>query len=108
MLKKNLLLIVALLFTGLAFSQRTTAIQCGKLLVVKTGTVSDNKVIVVRDNIIQKIVPKADFKDKVDSIIHLSNYFVLPGLIDCHPHVLLQSDITSDDHAAQLLKGSIP
>ncbi|PZX62207.1 metal-dependent hydrolase family protein [Hydrotalea sandarakina] len=108
MLKKNLLLLVALLFTGLAFSQRTTAIQCGKLLDVKTGTVSDNQVIVVRDNIIQKIVPKADFKDKVDSIINLSNYFVLPGLIDCHTHVLLQGDITSDDYAAQLLKESIP
>jgi imidazolonepropionase-like amidohydrolase len=108
MLKKNLLVLVALLFTGLAFSQRTTAIQCGKLLDVKTGTVSDNQVIVVRDNIIQKIVPKADFKDKVDSTTNLSNYFVLPGLIDCHTHVLLQGDITSDDYAAQLLKESIP
>ncbi|MDE3125186.1 MAG: amidohydrolase family protein [Bacteroidota bacterium] len=99
-------------FLGILFinanSQKITAIQCGKLLDVNTGTVSSNQVIIVKNNIIQKIVSKADFKDKVDSTVNLSDYFVLPGLIDCHTHVLLQGDITSDDYAEQLLKESIP
>ena len=52
--------------------------------------------------------PLANFKQKTDSLIDLSGYFVLPGLIDCHTHVLLQGDITSEDYDVQLLKESIP
>ena len=33
---------------------------------------------------------------------------VLPGLADCHTHVLLQGDITAEDYDEQLLKESIP
>jgi hypothetical protein len=32
----------------------------------------------------------------------------MPGLIDCHTHVLLQADITSEDYDVQILKESIP
>jgi imidazolonepropionase-like amidohydrolase len=32
----------------------------------------------------------------------------MPGLIDCHTHVLLQGDITSEDYDVQILKESIP
>jgi len=33
---------------------------------------------------------------------------VLPGLIDCHTHVLLQGDVTMQDYDDQVLKESIP
>ncbi len=109
MLKKYTILSATLLLMfSFARSQKITAIKCGKLLDVKLGTVGNNQVIIIKDNIIQKIVPKVEFQEKVDSTIDLSDYFVLPGLIDCHTHVLLQGDITSDDYAEQLLKESIP
>ena len=41
------------------------------------------------------------------AIIDLSDKTVLPGLIDCHMHVLLQGDVTSEDYDGQILKESI-
>lgn len=89
-------------------AQKTIAIKCGQLLDTKSGQTLSNQIIIVRDNKVEAVVAANSFKQKTDSIIDLSNYFVLPGLIDCHTHVLLQGDITSDDYAAQLLKESIP
>jgi imidazolonepropionase-like amidohydrolase len=65
-------------------------------------------VILVKGNKIESITDAGLFKQKTDSVIDLSNYFVLPGLIDCHTHVLLQGDITSEDYDVQVLKESIP
>src|SRR5690349_12502783 len=105
--------IVALLFTIVfiksASAQKTIAIKCGQLLDVRTGQVNTNQTILVKDNIIESISPPgAMVKLKADTIIDLSAYFVLPGLIDCHTHVLLQGDITSEDYDVQILKQSIP
>lgn len=78
MLKKYTILSATLLLMfSCARSQKITAIKCGKLLDVKLGTVANNQVIIIKDNIIQKIEPNASFQEKADSIIDLSDYFVL-------------------------------
>ena len=99
-------LLCGLLFP--AFSQRTIAIKCGKLFNAETGQLVPGQLIVVKENLIQFAGDPSSFKGKADTTIDLSAYTVLPGLIDCHTHVLLQGDITSDDYAVQLLKESIP
>ena len=105
---KKILLIAALLIQQIGFAQKITAIKCGQILDTKTGQLKPNQVIIVKDNIIQQIVAANSFNQKADTIIDLSNYTVLPGLIDCHTHVLLQGDITSEDYDVQVLKESIP
>ncbi len=78
------------------------------MLDLHSGRMLSDQVILIKGNIIESITPLGSFKQHTDSIIDLTGYYVLPGLIDCHTHVLLQGDITGDDYAVQLLKESVP
>lgn len=86
-------------------AQKTILIKCGKLLDTKTGMVAEKQNVLIKGN---QIVSISSSSVAADSIIDLSNYFVMPGLIDCHTHVVLQGDITSEDYDVQVLKESIP
>ncbi|NDA62578.1 MAG: amidohydrolase family protein [Chitinophagia bacterium] len=90
-----------------AFSQSETAIKCGSVLNVQTGQLLSQQVILIKNQRIASIIPSSQWNEKADTVIDLSAYTVLPGLIDCHTHVLLQGDITSEDYDAQILKESI-
>jgi imidazolonepropionase-like amidohydrolase len=94
-----------LLINNDANAQKTILIKCGKLLDTKAGKVLENQFVVLKGNTIVSISNTAS---KADSTIDLSNYFVMPGMIDAHTHVLLQGDITSEDYDVQVLKESIP
>ena len=107
-MRKFILLLLLITTTVLSAQQKTIAIRCGKLLDVKNSKVLINQVILVKDNKVESVTDAVSFKQKTDSVIDLSNYYVLPGLIDCHTHVLLQGDITSEDYDVQLLKESVP
>jgi imidazolonepropionase-like amidohydrolase len=108
-MRSFILLLTIVLTSFISFSQqKTIAIRCGKILDTRSGKVLSNQVILVKGNKIELVTDAASFKQKTDSVIDLSNYYVLPGLIDCHTHVLLQGDITSEDYDVQILKESIP
>ena len=100
------LILLALISTSLfASAQKTILIKCGKLLDTKTSTVLEKQNVLIKGNVVVSVSANAS---AADSIIDLSDYFVLPGLIDCHTHVVLQGDITQDDYDVQVLKESIP
>ena len=63
----------------------TQAILAGRLIDVRTGHVSTNTYIIIEKDRIARIDTSAP---KGVKIIDLSKYTVVPGLIDCHAHVL--------------------
>ncbi|MDN3659015.1 amidohydrolase family protein [Ferruginibacter paludis] len=106
---RSLLLIICCISFFTAQSQKITVLKCGQVLDVRTGEMSKNVMIVIKGNSIGSILPPGALaKIKADTVIDLTAYTVLPGLIDCHTHVLLQGDITAEDYDVQILRESIP
>src|SRR5215510_7150698 len=61
------------------------AIKAGRLLDVKTGKIANNVFILVENHRIKSIGDAAPAGVRV---IDLSNAFVMPGMVDCHAHIL--------------------
>ena len=86
-------------------------VKAGRVIDVRGGRVLENQGILIEGDRIKAIGP---FDSKLSlippraQIIDLSNATLLPGLSDCHTHILLQGDITSEEYDEQLLKESIP
>ena len=61
------------------------AIKAGRLLDVKTGKIANNVFISIENHRIKSVGNEAPTGVRV---IDLSNAFVMPGMVDCHAHVL--------------------
>jgi len=83
------------------------AIKCGRLIDGISDLAQFGAYILIDGKTI-KNVGLSSILPAGAEVIDLSNMTVLPGLIDCHTHILLQGDITSQDYDNQLLKESIP
>jgi len=105
-----ILIFVCCMFTlspGQDSATKIIAVKCGKLFDGKNDRLLENAVVFIEGNMIKKIGTAVPIPAEAE-VIDLSTMTVLPGLIDCHTHVLLQGDITSADYDEQLLKESIP
>jgi imidazolonepropionase-like amidohydrolase len=89
---------------------RSVLIKAGRLIDVRGARVLSSQAILIEGERIREIGPLSEIQAKAGNaqVIDLSDSTVLPGLIDCHTHILLQGDITSEDYDVQLLKESIP
>jgi imidazolonepropionase-like amidohydrolase len=96
---------------ALAQNKTATLIKAGRLIDVRAGRVLENQAILVEGERIKAVGAVAEVQreaPKGAKLIDLSRLTVLPGLADCHTHILLQGDITAADYDEQLLKESIP
>ena len=86
-------------------------IKAGRLIDVRAGRVVENQAILIEGERIKAVGPLVELERNAPSsarVIDLSRATLLPGLADCHTHILLQGDITAADYDEQLLKESIP
>lgn len=86
-------------------------IEAGRLIDTKNGKVLTNQGILIEGQRIKAVGAASEIQKQVPAganKIYLPTSTVLPGLADCHTHVLLQGDITAEDYDVQLLKESIP
>jgi imidazolonepropionase-like amidohydrolase len=86
-------------------------IKAGRMLDTRAGRVVADQGILVEGERIKEVGPLATVAGHAPAgtrTIDLSRATVLPGLTDCHTHILLQGDITAEDYDVQLLKESIP
>ncbi|HET9787886.1 MAG TPA: hypothetical protein VFP47_12155, partial [Pyrinomonadaceae bacterium] len=86
---------------------RVVLIKAGKLIDVRSGRVAENQGILIEGERIKSVGPLAEMEKAAPRsarVIDLSRATLLPGLADCHTHILLQGDITAADYDEQLLK----
>ena len=92
-----------------AKTESVTFIKAGKLIDVRSGRVLEGQGILIVGQRIKSVGALQEIQVPPNAtIIDLSKATVLPGLADCHTHVLLQGDITSAEYDEQVLKESIP
>jgi imidazolonepropionase-like amidohydrolase len=101
-MKKILLLsFLFIQFSIFLNAQNRTAIICGQLISASNNEVKKNAVIIIEGEKIVEIGSKNIIKSGY-KIIDLTDYTVLPGLIDAHVHPL----IYGDDYQTNHIKGS--
>jgi imidazolonepropionase-like amidohydrolase len=102
-MKKLLLLLPALFWAVIAFSQRTI-LYCGKLIDPKAGQVLTEMTVIVNGGTVASVekgyVPAA----AGDKVIDLKSRTVMPGLIDAHVH--LEHQTSPDQQLRRYTEGT--
>jgi imidazolonepropionase-like amidohydrolase len=79
-----------------------TYVRAGKLLDVRSGRMLNDQVIVIRGERIERFAASGDVQIPAGATtVDLTHATVLPGLIDCHTHIMLTD--TDDSHYDDIL-----
>ncbi len=106
---------VLLLFIGLNTFAQNTVIKAGHFFDARTGKMKDNQMIIIQNGKIIEVGVNLKI-NKTDTVIDLSNSWVLPGLMDCHVHITSTQAyrkgnwndfIVTESNALRAIRGSV-
>ncbi len=83
---KKIIFLLCLLVLSITISAQNTVIKAGHFFDARTGKMLENQIIIIQAGKIKEVGTNLKF-NKNDSIIDLSDSWVLPGLMDCHVHI---------------------
>jgi len=75
-----------LLISTFSSQSQNTVIKAGHLFDARSGKMLDNQMIIIQNGKIKEVGINLRI-NKTDTVIDLSNSWVLPGLMDCHVHI---------------------
>ena len=87
----------------------TVLVKAGKLLDVRKGVYIQNAGVLVEGDRVKEVGALTDIQPHAPAdarIIDLGKYTVLPGLIDCHTHLMARFEDTEDAYLLALAKES--
>jgi len=84
-MKKYIIIIIAS-FPFICLGQ-STVLKNVNIVDVINGRIIPNSTLELKDGIIYKIYNNEYVPNQEDTVIDLTNKFVIPGLIDCHTHI---------------------
>ncbi len=87
-----------------ASADRVVALRTGQVLEVESGNLIPNAVVLIRGERIEAMGPQVPIPPEAE-VIDLSDYVVLPGLIDAHTHICIQPNYAANN---PILYKSIP
>jgi len=112
---KKIIILLTLLFTSLLVNAQNTVIKAGHFFDARNGKMLENQIIIIENGKIKAVGTNPKF-NKTDSIIDLSDSWVLPGLMDCHVHITanlsyrnlqMEQLYASESTALRALRGSV-
>lgn len=104
-----------LLISTFVTQAQNTVIKAGHLFDARSGKMLDNQMIIIQNGKIKEVGVNLKI-NKTDTVIDLSNSWVLPGLMDCHVHITSnlsyrkrnwnEVDVT-ESNALRAIRGSV-